>query len=146
MLELSKLNKENAENYMADLIDQLKYLFTHVDANNFTADMRAKWESIMQAVKNLETALTDNAAKIDGIINNITDIQEELTYIDDDLTALWGKVSVGNLRNAVYPVGSRVVSFGVAQGVGALYGGTWEKEAEISTNSMETLSVFKRIS
>ena len=144
MLELLRPTKDHTENYMADLIDQLEYLFTHVDVNNFTADMREKWEALASAVEAAKKSIAENAAATEGRLN---DIEQTLSYIDDDITYLWDKTTMAAIRKVMYPVGACVISSETdAAEINVIYGGNWSAQSVISGNYGKQLFVYERTS
>ena len=139
MLELLRPKKDNTENHITDLIDQLEYLFTHVDVNNFTADMREKWESLIRVVKELKQSFDERTLKNNEQFQEIAEAIYSMSLFQANID--WKIMSVA------YPVGSYVVSneSDVSQ-IEELYNGTWAKMNEISGNSGMTKSyVYKRI-
>lgn len=137
MLELSQLTKENFENYMSDLVEQLKYLFTHVDVNNFTADMRAQWERIMPQLEELDTQVKAMQSTLDFVKRKVEIAYKLISSMQEDI-----------VNNSAKPVGSIVGHIGVngAEYLNNLYGGTWEEYDVIATSNNMNMRIFIRTS
>lgn len=135
MFEFSKLTEDNIGQYMAQMVEDLKYLFTHMDENNMTADMRERWERVMPQLEELDTQVKAMQSTLAFVKRKV-----EIAY------RLIGNIQDNIANNAAKPVGSIVGYIGIngAEYLNNLYGGTWEEYDVMATSNKMNMRIFIR--
>lgn len=143
MLELPRLTEDNAERYITDLLEALEYLFTHIDTNSFTADMREKWDALTGATEELKKSSSEHTSKSN---ERFKEIETSIDSINYNMSLFQNSISQ-KIRDVAYPVGSCVVSnVSTTDAIEEIYDGTWAKFNEIyGTDGMTKSYVYKRI-
>lgn len=135
MFEFSKLTEDNINQYMVQLTDDLKYLFTHVDESNMTADMRERWERVITQFEELKS--------------QVKEMQSTLTFVKRKVEIAY--TLIGNLKDnaaKIMSVGSYMIDVADegAANLSSRYGGTWTAQPGFSITLQNgfILGLFKR--